>query len=145
MKKGSVNKVLRLSGGDWYLVFKDGEVKRLSKKELRYIADRAVRYVRGALINTIGEIVEFTEDGKFKLQRKSNLSSLIYKGLPKELELEVAENTIHFYKDSLHDSLHYFQEKDIKNNLLEGKLIALKTLPIVRQARNKGNNRACSF
>ncbi len=137
MKRKSVNKVLRLSGGDWYLVFKDGEVKRLNKKELRYIADKAVRYVRGALINTIGDIVEFTEDGKFKLQRKSNLSSLIYKGLPKELEFEVAENTVHFYKDSLHDSLHYFQEKDIKNNLLEGKLVALKSLPIVRQARNK--------
>ena len=49
----------------------------------------------------------------------------------------MGEDTIHFYKDSLHDSLHYFQEKDIRDNLREGKLIALKTIPIVRQARNK--------
>ena len=132
-----VIKILKLSGGDWYLVFGNGSVKRLNKKELRYIADKATRYIRAAFINTIGDLVEFTEDEKFKLKRKSNLSSLIYKKLPKETFFEIDGNTVHFYKDSLHDSLHYFQEKDIKSNLLQGKLIALKSLPIIRQAKNK--------
>jgi len=133
----SVNKVLRLSGGDWYLVFKDGEVKRLNKRELRHIADKATRYVRGALIRTIGDIVEFTEDGKFRLQRKSNLSSLIYKGLPKKTFFELDTLTVYFARDSFQTSLHYFLQKDVKNNLLEGKLVVLKSLPIARQAKNK--------
>ncbi len=131
-----VYKVLRLSGGDWYLVFKDGEEKKLSVKELRNIANQAVKYVRAAFIKTVGSLVELTEEGKFRLTRKSYLSHLIYKGLPKEVKFETENISIQFPKKSFITSMRYFIEKDIKNNLLQGKLIALKTIPIVKQAKD---------
>lgn len=136
-REGVVDKVLRLSGGKWYLIFNDGKIEELSKAKLRHIANKATRYARAALIKAIGDIVAFTDDEKFKLRRKSNLSSLIYKELPKKTFFEIDTLTIYFARDSFQASFHYFLQKDVRDNLIQGKLVALKSLPIVRVSRDK--------
>ena len=132
----TVEKVLRLSGGEWYLLFKDGTKERLKKNNIREIVNQAVHYIRIAYLKSIPELFHIDKNGKVKLER-GVISSIIYnKALKgKTFSFTVNGHTLHFYASSLNASLKYFLEKDIKRNLLQGKAIAIKSIPIVRQAR----------
>lgn len=135
MKK-TVEKVLRLSGGEWYLLFKDGTKERLKKNSIKKIVDQGVDYIRVAYLKSLPFLYELDEKGKVKL-KQGKISSKIYNiGITgKTFSFTVNGHTLYFYNGFFQTSLEYFLEKDIKKNLLQGKAIAIKSIPIVRQAR----------
>lgn len=133
----SVTKMLKLRGGEWYYV-NGSEKVRLSGKDILTFVRFATYIVRKGFIKIVGDLVEFEDEKRKAKLKKGQITSAIYKEvLTGTGDLTVSlENgkEIKLQKDSIPTAVQYSLQENIKRNLREGKTIAIKGIPLVRQA-----------